>query len=55
MGKPNLARTAAAEPSAEALRDLKGYLRERPAPHARLRLLSEADGRESQVAVKPRM
>ena len=51
MGKSNLARSAAAEQSAEALRDLKGYLRERPAPHARLRLLSEADGRESQIAV----
>ncbi len=53
MGKSELARAIVAKQSAEALRDLKGYLRGWPpsAPHARLRLLSDTEGRESQIAV----
>ncbi len=52
MGKSELARSTVAEQSAEALRDLRGFLRERPpSPHARLRLLSETSGQEPQLAV----
>ncbi len=53
MGKPELARPTIAEQSAEALRSLKGFLRERSPSslHARLRLLSEKNGREPQISV----
>ena len=53
MSRSNLASTTVAEQSAEALETLRGYLRERPpsSPDARMRLLSEADGREPQIAV----
>ena len=53
MSRPNLASSTIAEQSAEALEALRGFLRERPpsSPDARMRLLSEADDREPQIAV----